>query len=97
MKTTKSGKVILSERENTLRQKDEAERAEAYAKKQRHQYLIRFGTLVPFLISCAKYLVLARAVLAVFFTGYIMWQKDKECVKCGLTILPCELPTTGAN
>jgi hypothetical protein len=62
----------LSKKETLLREKDEAERAEEYAKKQRRQYQKRFGALVPFLISCAKYLVLAWAILAVFFTGYIM-------------------------
>jgi len=87
----------LSKKETLLREKDEAERAEAYAKKQRRQYRLRFGVLIPFLITYTKYLVLARAVLAVFFTGYIMWEKNKECAKCGITILPCELPNTGAN
>ena len=93
MKTTKSWKVILSERENTLRQKDEAERAEEYAKLQRRQYRLRFGALTPFLITCVKYLVLARAILAVFFTWYIMWEKGKVCDVC----TPCNLPPTGAS
>jgi hypothetical protein len=62
----------LSKKETLLRERDEAERAEAYAKKQRRQYRLRFGALVPLLISFVKYLVLARAILAVFFTGYIM-------------------------
>ena len=62
----------LSKKETLLREKDEADRAEHYAKKQRRQYRLRFGALTPFLISCVKYLVLAWAILAVFFTGYIM-------------------------
>jgi hypothetical protein len=62
----------LSKKETILREKDEAERAEEHAKKQRRQYLLRFGAVVPFLISFVKYFVLARAILAVFFTGYIM-------------------------
>jgi hypothetical protein len=58
----------LSKKETILREKDEAERAEAYAKLQRRQYRLRFGSIVPFLITCTKYLVLARAIIAVFFT-----------------------------
>jgi hypothetical protein len=58
----------LSKKETLLRERDEAERAEEYAKTQRRQYRLRFGSLVPFLIHCAKYLVIVRALLAIFFT-----------------------------
>jgi len=86
----------LSKKETLLRERDEAERAEEYAKTQRRQYRLRFGALTPFLISCVKYLVLARVILAVFFTGYIMWEKGKVCEACTICTT-CNLPHTGAS
>jgi hypothetical protein len=49
------------------------------------------------LIHCAKYLVIVRALLAIFFTWYIMGEKYKECGKCSITVLPCELPKTWSS
>lgn len=89
----------LSKKETLLRERDEAERAERYAKKQRSQYRLRFGTLTPLLIACVKYMVLARMILAVFFTWYIMGEKNKTCIECkDCTIFtPCNLPPTWAS
>lgn len=87
----------LSKKETLLHEKDEAERAEHYAQKQRRQYRLRFGSLMPLLIAITKYIVIVRAVLAVFWGGYILWQLQKECGKCSITVLPCEIPKTGAT
>lgn len=87
----------LSKKETILREKDEAERAEQYAKKQRRQYRRRFGSLMPLLIAITKYIVIVRAVLAVLWGGYILWQIHKECELCLPIITPCELPKTGAT
>jgi hypothetical protein len=39
---------------------------------------------------------LAWAILAVFFTGYIMWEKNKECNVCTICTT-CNLPPTWAS
>lgn len=87
----------LSKKETIIQEDKEADKAEAYARKQRRQYRNRFGRFVPCIVSIARYIVIAWIILAIFFTGYIMGEKEKECKKCSITILPCQLPTTGVQ
>lgn len=78
----------LSKKETLLREKDEAERAEAYAKKQRRQYRRRFGALTPYIMQLLRYIALALMILAVIRVTFFVTKS--YCVKC----YPCSLPAT---
>lgn len=56
----------LSKKETIDLEKLEADKAEAYARKQRRQYRNRFGRFVPALVGITKYVVVARVLLAIF-------------------------------
>lgn len=87
----------LSKKETIIQEDKEADKAEAYARTQRWQYWRRFGRVVPYIIKIIQYIVIAWVLLAIFGWGYIMWWLQKECQKCWIKILPCEIPKTGAT